>query len=233
MKATVEGTHEVAGAVIASTLTTVAVFLPIVFVEGIAGQLFKDQALTVTLSLLASLVVAITMIPMLAALGRQKSADKLSMPDFEQSPQTLGAFSRAYDRIVRAALRRKWATIAIAFGIFAASLAGVRLLGTQLIPQISEGEFFFEVNMPEGTPLTATDQVMKTMETAAAAEPGVETVFSTVGSRLVAGGHVAQHQGREPGAGQRGHEEPLRRRRASWPPRTASGGASKAFPTSR
>jgi HAE1 family hydrophobic/amphiphilic exporter-1 len=188
VKATVEGTHEVAGAVVASTLTTVAVFLPIVFVEGIAGQLFKDMALTVTLSLLASLVVAITMIPMLAALGRQKSADKLSMPDLEHSPQTLGAFSRTYERIVRAALRRKWTTIAIAFGIFAASLGAVRLIGTQLIPQISEGEFFFEVNMPEGTPLTATDQVMKTMETAAGAEGGVETVFSTVGSRLVAGG---------------------------------------------
>ncbi len=67
--AAVDGTTEVGPAVVASTLTTVAVFLPIVFVEGIAGQLFKDQAWTVTISLLASLVVAITMIPMLSAIG--------------------------------------------------------------------------------------------------------------------------------------------------------------------
>jgi len=75
VQAAVEGTNEVGPAVVASTLTTVAVFLPIVFVEGIAGQLFKDQALTVTYSLLASLVVAVTMIPMLAAIGRERTID--------------------------------------------------------------------------------------------------------------------------------------------------------------
>ena len=64
-----QGTTEVAGAVTASTFTTVAVFFPIVFVEGIAGQLFKDMALTVTFSLLASLVVSLTLVPMLSAVG--------------------------------------------------------------------------------------------------------------------------------------------------------------------
>ena len=63
------GAGEVAGAVTAATATTVSVFLPIVFVEGIAGQLFRDQALTVTVSLLASLVVAVSLIPMLSAAG--------------------------------------------------------------------------------------------------------------------------------------------------------------------
>ncbi len=70
-RAAVEGTVEVGGAVAASTFTTVAVFLPIVFVEGIAGQLFGDMALTVTFSLLASLLVAVTLIPMLSAVGRE------------------------------------------------------------------------------------------------------------------------------------------------------------------
>ena len=72
-----EGASEVGTAVIASTLTTVAVFLPLVFVDGIAGQLFKDQALTVTFSLMASLVVALTLIPMLSSLG-SKSATGIS-----------------------------------------------------------------------------------------------------------------------------------------------------------
>ena len=69
------GTKEVGLAVTASTLTTVAVFLPLVFVEGIAGQLFKDQALTITYSLLASLLVALTFIPMVLGLGTQREQD--------------------------------------------------------------------------------------------------------------------------------------------------------------
>ncbi len=74
-EAALKGAGEVSMAVMASTLTTVAVFLPLVFVDGIAGQLFRDQALTVTFSLLASLAVALTLIPMLASLGRDKVSD--------------------------------------------------------------------------------------------------------------------------------------------------------------
>ena len=76
------GTGEMGGAVLASTMTTVAVFLPLAFVEGIAGQLFRDQALTVTFALLASLVLAFTLIPMLAALGaaRGGQADTTGEP---------------------------------------------------------------------------------------------------------------------------------------------------------
>ena len=112
--AAVDGTAEVGAAVVASTLTTVAVFLPIVFVEGIAGQLFRDQALTVTFSLLASLVVALTLIPMLArgsAAGAQerpraqRSGATSSTPS-RAAPLTLGRFSRWLRRaVVRGALR--------------------------------------------------------------------------------------------------------------------------------
>ncbi len=69
-----QGCSEVSGAVVAATLTTIAVFLPLVFVEGIAGQLFRDQALTVTFALLVSLAVALTLIPMLASLGEKPRA---------------------------------------------------------------------------------------------------------------------------------------------------------------
>jgi HAE1 family hydrophobic/amphiphilic exporter-1 len=70
-----EGAGEVGRAVVASTLTTIAVFFPLVFVKGVAGQLFRDQALTVTFSLLASLLVAITLIPMLSSFGRSGAED--------------------------------------------------------------------------------------------------------------------------------------------------------------
>ncbi len=200
-RAAVDGTSEVAAAVTASTLTSVAVFVPIVFVEGIAGQLFRDQALTVTFSLLASLVVAITLIPMLSAAGsrlpgdaeRRREAAAISQTDDEfaalpEATMTLGRFSEAFDVLLRASLRRRWLTLGIGFALFALSMAAVPLLQTELIPQLSEGEFFFEATLPEGASLAATDRALQVMERAAAAEPGVGVQYATVGSRLVSGG---------------------------------------------
>ncbi len=86
--ATREGAGEVARAVTASTLTTVAVFLPIIFVEGIAGQIFRDQALTVTASLLVSLLAALTLIPVLASLGGRAPAFP-PVPLAEPSPEPM------------------------------------------------------------------------------------------------------------------------------------------------
>jgi HAE1 family hydrophobic/amphiphilic exporter-1 len=203
--AAVAGTSEVGPAVVASTLTTVAVFLPIVFVEGIAGQLFKDQAMTVTISLLASLVVAVTVIPMLSALGARlgplgsaggkdlASAGAYAIDTGEDASTsgpgfTLGRFSAGYDRLVRSAIRRKWLTLSVAFGLFFVSVWAIRFIGTELIPQLSEGEFYFEANMPEGTSIFATDRVMQRMERDAAGEKGIDHYYSTVGSRLVSGG---------------------------------------------
>lgn len=82
LQAARDGAGEVGMAVVASTLTTIAVFFPLVFVKGIAGQLFRDQALTVTFSLLASLLVAVTLIPMMASL----QSGKKSAPDFDPLP---------------------------------------------------------------------------------------------------------------------------------------------------
>ena len=186
MTAAVEGTLEVSAAVSASTLTTVAVFLPLVFVEGIAGQLFGDQALTVTFSLLASLVVAITVIPMLAGLG----AERAESPGEEAREESghLGRFERAYHGLLLSALRHPLMTLTVGFGLFVVSVVGVRALGTQLLPSLTEGEFYFELKMPEGTSLAATDRQMVAMEAATAARKDVGLYYSTVGTRLVAGG---------------------------------------------
>ncbi|MCW8880244.1 MAG: efflux RND transporter permease subunit [Kangiellaceae bacterium] len=82
-----EGATEVSGAITASTLTTIAVFLPLIFVEGIAGQLFKDQALTITFSLIVSLAVALTLIPTMAAYGLKKVNQT---PVLERSERSIG-----------------------------------------------------------------------------------------------------------------------------------------------
>lgn len=193
--AAVDGTDEVGAAVMASTLTTVAVFLPIVFVEGIAGQLFGDQALTVTFSLLASLVVAISLIPMLAATGgdRRQVAAGLRGSDADDEEETrsvlsLGRFSRAYDRVVRGALDRPALVLLLAAALVPLSVWALLSVGTELVPQLSEGEFFFEVLMPEGTSLAATDAVVTRAEQTAAADSTLARNYATIGSRLPAGG---------------------------------------------
>lgn len=189
-RAAVEGTHEVGAAVFASTLTTVAVFVPLVFVEGVAGQLFKDQALTVTISLLASLAVALTVAPMFASLGgRVAAAGGPRDEDVAAGARlTLGRFSQFYDRLVRGAVRRRGLTIGLAAAALALAVLGLGALDTELIPELSEGEFFLEVNLPEGTALAATDRTVQTLEQQAGADPAVALNYATVGSRLVAGG---------------------------------------------
>ena len=196
-RAALEGADEVGAAVAASTATTVAVFLPIVFVEGIAGQLFRDQALTVSISLLASLVIALTLIPMLSALGQPVRKSDLEGPPVvtadDDSEETrgklaLGAFSRGYDRLVRSAVRRPRTTLTVAFGLFALAIVSVRFIGTELIPQLTEGEFFFEVKLPEGSSLAATDRVVRQIEQVADADARVDHSYARIGSRLVSGG---------------------------------------------
>ncbi|MEM7232016.1 MAG: efflux RND transporter permease subunit, partial [Planctomycetota bacterium] len=201
-RAAVEGCTEVGPAVFASTLTSVAVFLPIVFVEGVAGQLFRDQALTVTISLLASLVVAVTMVPMLASvgdasLGRRKIGEPVPKPseltddlsrEQVQGELKLGVFGRVYDAVLRGVLRWRFVTLLVAIAAFAASIQLAGRLGTELIPELSEGEFFFEVNLPEGSSLEASDRLIQRMEATAGQDERVARHYSTVGSRLVSGG---------------------------------------------
>lgn len=181
-RAAIDGTIEVGGAVVASVLTTIAVFFPIVFVKGIAGQLFRDQSLTVTFSLVASLLVSLSLIPMLASLGSNKPAKK------KTEKKGLSLFGRLYVRLLSGALRMRYLTLAIAVGIFAATMTLVPKLDQELIPPLTEGEFYFEVNLPEGTALPTTNATIAEMEEIARQDPGVASIYTSVGSRTVSGG---------------------------------------------
>jgi hydrophobic/amphiphilic exporter-1 (mainly G- bacteria), HAE1 family len=109
------GGAEVSGAVLASTMTTIAVFLPLAFVEGIAGQLFKDQALTVTFALLASLILAVTLIPMLSALGAQSEA--AVAPSAASKPEQRQVVRRIFGGFLRGV-----------YGILGLALSALRLI---------------------------------------------------------------------------------------------------------
>ena len=109
------GGAEVSGAVLASTMTTIAVFLPLAFVEGIAGQLFKDQALTVTFALLASLILAVTLIPMLSALGAQSEA--ALPPSAASKPEQRQIVRRIFGEFLRGV-----------YGVLGLALSALRLI---------------------------------------------------------------------------------------------------------
>lgn len=187
-EAAVEGTKTVGGAVIASVLTTIAVFIPIVFVEGIAGQLFRDQALTVTFSLVASLIVSFTVIPMIASLGDSKRNLSSNQDSDKASDYTMGWFSKAYESLLRGALNIRWFIIVVAFAGLGGALYLAKSLPTALIPSLSEGEFYFDVVLPSGSALSATDEILKDMEAIALANNKVDSVYVSVGSRNVSGG---------------------------------------------
>ena len=227
------GASEVSMPVTASTLTTVAVFLPLVFVEGIAGQLFRDQALTITFALLASLGVALTVIPMLLsvrlrsgggqaeaalsaanrvhadalayrALGflrfavhetpqivvsdARKGAQRLFRWIGQAAEPLLQRFDRGFELLARRyrvglefSLRRKGVILAGLLGAVSLALAASLVLGAELLPPLTQGEFSFRITLPQGRALESTNEVMQQIEAFAQSVPGVETVFASIG----------------------------------------------------
>ncbi len=149
-KAAIEGAREVAGAIAASTLTTVCVFLPIVFTEGIARQLFVDMGLTIAYSLLASLVVALSLVPMMSAGLLRKTQQK-------ESRLFLG-IQDVYEKLLRIALKGKILVLLGALALFI--LSGMLLLsrGMQFMPSMQSTEISMTVSTPDGTPLAETAQ---------------------------------------------------------------------------
>jgi HAE1 family hydrophobic/amphiphilic exporter-1 len=216
LEAAQSGTGEVAGAVVASTLTTVAVFFPMVFITGIAGQLFRDQALTVTFALILSLGVALTLIPMMEALGAARYIPEAA----EQTPP--GRFTRGVAWLVRGtgrvfaavrwlawillwvpawlcrrfeeaaerryaallawALEHRLAVVGAAALVFAGSMLLVPRLGTELIPQLAQGEFSVDLRLAPGAPLIETDRIIRAAQQATEELEAIELTYSVAGT---------------------------------------------------
>lgn len=185
-KAAIEGAREVAGAIAASTLTTVCVFLPIVFTEGIARQLFVDMGLTIAYSLLASLVVALSLVPMMSAGLLRKTQSK--------ETRLFAAIQNGYERMLRVALKGKPIVLAGALALFIVS--GVLLLsrGTQFMPSMQSTEISMTVSMPEGTPLAETAQAADAFSAQISELADVEDVGGMVGGSSGMGGSTAANE---------------------------------------
>ncbi len=184
-EASLNGTTEVAGAVTASTLTTVAVFFPIVFVEGVAGQLFKDMALTVTFSLLASLVVSLTFVPMLSSAMRRENTKEwfagVLKVVFRPVDKIYEKIFTSYRRFQDLSFRRRRLIFAAVVVLFLAAVFGTRFMGQELIPVISQGEFIINVEFPPGTSLKENAAVVADIREIVAVYPEVESVYELIG----------------------------------------------------
>jgi HAE1 family hydrophobic/amphiphilic exporter-1 len=210
------GTAEVATAVVASTLTTIAVFFPMVFISGIAGQLFRDQALTVTFALVFSLVVALTLIPMLAALGTASryvnTGPETPAGLFTRAvafvirmlgvvfaairwlfwlilwiptrifQRLLTATARRYEPLLQWSLQHRLMVVAAAVLVFVGTMLLVPRLGTELIPQLSQGEFNVDLRLAPGAPLVETDRAIQAAQRVTRDLDVVDVSYSVAGT---------------------------------------------------
>ncbi len=189
--AVINGTREVASAITASTVTTVAVFLPIGFVGGLVSQFFLPFGLAVTFALLASLVVALTVIPVLAYLFIDKVHVTLG-PDGEL-PETV--WQRLYTPVLALALRgrtTKWATLGIAFVLSAVALVLAGSLPTAFIDMGGENIVQVTVSPPQGSSTTGVRERTIAAEEILLANEDVELVMSTVPGDTDTGTQVLQ-----------------------------------------
>ena len=178
MVAAYTGAREIVTAVTSSTLTTVAVFLPIVFLTGIAGSFFRPFALTVVVALLASLVVAVTVVPLLAS--RLLPAIKAEGAERRLSWNWM---QRLYVPVIRWATAHRWLTVGAAAIFFIASMALIPLLRVNLLDQSSSPTFPVSLTMPANSTLSQTDAEMQKVEALITGVDGISAFQATVGGQ--------------------------------------------------
>ncbi|MBI9075303.1 MAG: efflux RND transporter permease subunit [Desulfatibacillum sp.] len=201
IQAAIRGAEEVTGAIVASTLTTLVIFLPLVFVRGMAGAMFKQLALVVSFALLCSLGMALTLIPMLSSRFFKRSAlegatlQGIGHRMLRASESIFSSLELAYKDLLSQALNHRFLVVVLALAVLAGSLALAPLVGTELMPQADEGEVRVNMEMEVGTRLDVTDQsVRKVAEIIYREVPEIKNVVTSIGGSLRhgGGGHVAE-----------------------------------------
>lgn len=193
LDASIQGAQEVTAAIFASTMTTVAVFLPVVFVEGFTAILFKELSFTVTFSLLASLGVAITVVPMLCSkFLRSNSVDMSSVIKNDKflkvkekinfMEKFINITSSKYVILLEKALVRRKRTIAIAVALFIVSLGLLTVIGGELFPTADEGSLTINITTPYGTSLEDTDVIIQGIEQSISTINEVKTYTVSIGA---------------------------------------------------
>ncbi|TJY68886.1 AcrB/AcrD/AcrF family protein [Arthrobacter sp. CAU 1506] len=197
--------REVAGAITASTLTTVAVFLPIAFVGDLAGELFRPFAVTTALALLASLAVSLTIVPVLAywfvkSPQPQSRPDALAVREAASEKERRSLLQRGYLPVLAGTQRHPVVTTVAALLVLAGTAAMVPLMQTNLLGDSGQNSFSLRMQMPAGSSLESTDEASVPVEELLAGMDGIQDVQVTmgnagggVGTFLSAGASVAQY----------------------------------------
>jgi len=188
--AAVEGTHEVGAAILASTLTTLVIFLPLIFVRGVTGLLFQELAYVIIFALICSLLVALSLVPMLASRLLKAPRDDDTAPGWSGrlAATAAGFFTgldNAYRDLLRWVLRHRLVTVVAAAAILSASLFLLPWIGSEFLPPSDEGEVSVTGKMEVGTRLALVDQQTRRMEEIV--YPAVSEVVSSVVSVGAAG----------------------------------------------
>ncbi|MCC7072549.1 MAG: efflux RND transporter permease subunit [Deltaproteobacteria bacterium] len=186
MEAARKGTSEIALAVLATTLTICAVFVPIAFMEGMVGLMFKQFGLTLTAAVLMSLLVSFTLDPMMSARIAQHvdphRHEKMRTHWFYGPPTRLFAWmDEEYRAILKVSLRWRKATIAGAALLFVGSIALIPFMGAEFVNPGDQGKFNVQFEAPAGIALADTDALARTAEAALRKVPEVTDVITTVG----------------------------------------------------
>jgi multidrug efflux pump subunit AcrB len=168
-----QSTREVASAITSSTITTVAVFLPMAFVPGIVGRFFAPLAWTIVISLLFSLLVAITVVPLFA---------RIFLLKLESEEHRESSLQHLYRKSLNWALSHRWLTLAIAFALLVSSVAFIApKLGTTFLPKETTHSYRIHVTMEQGTNVEKTNKIAKDIETILLAQEGIEQISTSVG----------------------------------------------------
>ncbi|KZE38318.1 cation transporter [Bhargavaea cecembensis] len=174
-QAALDGTKEVGGAITASTLTTIAVFLPVIFISGLIGRIFTEFAMTISFSLLASLFVALTVIPMMASRMLKKPKRDL------ETRRRRSKSYRNFERSVIWSLRHRKTVLGLTTVLLAVSALGLYKVGTEFLPATDEGFVSIAVNLPDGASAAATGEVVRKIEQRLKQEEDVEVYVSLTG----------------------------------------------------
>lgn len=189
MEAAVTGATEVGGAVLASTLTFVAVFLPMVFVEGLASILFSPMAMTISFAILCSLAVALTVIPLMSSrmltdksMQRTREGSGRVFGVVQKFGQWLDNLGERYKVLLQACLNHRRRVIILVTALMVAAIAVIPLVGVEFMPASDSGEISVSIETDKGSTLEDTDVIVRQVEDRLLDIPEVETVFTSVGS---------------------------------------------------
>ncbi len=196
-QAAINGAREVAGAIVASTCTTLAIFVPMLFAQEISGLLFRQLTYVVAFSLLCSLFVALTLVPMLTRLflGIRREKHGLVKRAADRVGRLHDHLNHRYASLLDAALQAPRTTVFVVFLIFGLSLTLLPLIGTEFMPASDEGEVRVDVSMAGGTRLDVLDETMRRVEqvvidSVPEMRAAVVTMGSSSGRGDAAGGNI-------------------------------------------